>query len=550
MYDCDVLIVGAGPVGVTLALELALRKILFRIVDQVAERSDKSRALVIQPRTLELLSRHGHAQSLVDIGRPIRGVNVFVNHRRATTIGIEDAITGDSEFPFPLGISQADTERFLDDCLASYGTSVERPITAKSITQDGNGVTTKLEHRDGREETVRSKYVVGCDGAHSFVRHAAANLNFNGAEYNQDFLLCDAHLRNTSLPLDSFSMLLGDGTLLFFPMGGDRIRLVSAGQLISGDEELTLARFQSYLEKFAPPGHGTLTDSTWLARFRLHHRSVNSYRDGRLFVAGDAAHIHSPVGGQGMNTGIQDAVNLGWKLSAVLQGRTADPEALLNSYDAERRRVGEHLVQTTDQAFQFAANTNWLFLRMRNFVFSWLLPWVMPWVLQGARRERFYNFLTEFGVTYRKGPIVGAATGFNGPVGRGDRVPDGKLKAARIEAQVTVQGLCGGGSYHLLLFGGTEAGEGALLADELRAAREKVAGAMKDEVEARFVFSEANLPKEAELPDGSYVDSEGKVHAQYGFSGPGYVLVRPDLYVAHIGPLAQLDELVEFVKRL
>lgn len=546
MGDCDVLIIGAGPVGVTLALELAHQKVSFRIIDKAVERSDKSRAMVVQPRTLELFNRHGQAQSLASRGRVNRGASVVVSNKEAFKISLVGIGADDTEFPYPHGISQAETERFLDECLAGYGTKVERPVTAKSILQDDNGVTTVLEHAEGNEERVRAKYVVGCDGAHSFVRHAAPNLRFEGAPYAHDFLLCDAHIRDTTLPMDRFSLLLGNGAGIFFPMNDGRVRFVTSGE---NDEEPTLGLFQSYLEKFAPPGHGTLYDPVWITRFRLHHRGVSAYRDGRLFVAGDAAHIHSPVGGQGMNTGIQDAVNLGWKLAFALQNRTTDPEALLDSYDAERRPIGERLLSTTDQAFYAIFSSSWLFLTVRNFFFAWVLPYLVPRMLQGARRQRWYKFLTEFGVTYRKGPIVGAATGFTGPVGKGDRLPDGKADAARGGCRtVTVQSLCSGRNHTLLVFAGSETK--AVSTAGLAAATEKVAAAMKDTLETRYIFQGGNVPADGDLPEGSYVDSEDKIHAQYGFAKPGYVLVRPDLYVAHVGPLDQVDEVVEFAKKL
>ncbi|KAK0652873.1 FAD binding domain-containing protein [Cercophora newfieldiana] len=550
MYDCDVLIVGGGPVGVTLALELAQQKVSFRIVDQAPERSDKSRAMIIQPRTLELLNRHGHAQSLLSRGTLTRGLNIVIDNKQTGGISLESVEVDDTEFPLPLGISQADTEKFLDECLATHGAAVERPLAAKAITQDADSVTTTVENtKTGQQETIRSQYVVGCDGAHSFVRHAATNLTFPGAPYDQDFLLCDAHISFTSLPLDRFSLLLGpSGVLMVFPMGNGLVRLITSdAPSPDGDDTLTLAHFQAHLTKFAPPGAGTLSNPVWISRFRLHHRGVNSYRDGRLLLAGDAAHIHSPVGGQGMNTGIQDAVNLGWKLAAVIQHRTANPDKLLDSYDAERKRVGEHLLQTTDQAFSFGVSTNWLFMKVRNLMFQL----VMPRLMKGARRRSWYGFLTEFGVTYRKGPIVGASPGWKGIVGKGDRVPDGRVRpvggGAR-EETVTVQGICGGRRYCLLVFAGSGGKEKGVEGEEVVKARERVQGAMRDGVEGRFIFRE----EKDGLPEGSYVDGDGEVHARFGFASgrAGYVLVRPDLYVAHIGHLDQLDELVEFAKGL
>lgn len=243
-----------------------------------------------------------------------------------------------------------------------------------------------------------------------------------------------------------------------------------------------------------------------------------------------------------MNTGIQDAVNLGWKLAFVLQNRSSNPERLLDSYNAERKRVGEHLLQTTDQAFSWGVSSSWLLMKVRNLMFQF----VMPRLMKGARKRSWYGFLTEFGVTYRKGPVVGQGKGWKGGVGKGDRLPDGRVKAVGKGEEVTVQGVCGGRTYTLLVFAGS--GEKGVSGEEVVKAKERVQGVMKDAVEGVLVFREE---KEG-MPEGSFVDANGEVHARFGFGDgkPGYVLVRPDLYIAHIGHLNQLDELVEFAKGL
>lgn len=543
MADYDVLIVGAGPVGMSLALELARQHVKFRIIEKASARSDKSRALIVQPRTLELLNRYGDAaHALVSRGQPVRASATVINRKIVTKIQLDDLAPADTKFPMPLGLGQPDTERFLEECLANYGVKVERSIVAIDIVQDNTGVNTTLEGPGGTTTTVRTKYIVGCDGAHSLVRHAAANLTFEGAQYQQDFLLCDARLNGSILPRDHFSMCFGNGALAVFPLNSGLYRIVYMGSGATSAEEPTLELMQSLFDQFTPPGSGTLSEPAWLTRFRLHHRSVNSYRDGRIFVAGDAAHIHSPAGGQGMNTGIQDAINLGWKLAAVLQDRTDDPEGLLDSYDAERRRVGMHLVTGTDRLFSFIANANWLFVQLRNLIMPWILPYI---VANRDRRLKFFRFVTEFAVTYRKSPIVGMAKGFLGPVHGGDRVPDGKLVDIKSQVETSMQEVCGSTSHALVLFSGTVEGESATSA-EFRTSYEQVSRAMRDKVLPNYIFAGPQGPGHESGP--SFCDPEGTMHARFGFTAPGYVLVRPDLYVAHIGPLSQLNELLEFLK--
>jgi 2-polyprenyl-6-methoxyphenol hydroxylase-like FAD-dependent oxidoreductase len=538
MQSTDVLIIGAGPTGTTLALELALQNIPFRILDSAPTRTTQSRALVIQPRTLELLARHSITRDLLAHGNVGAGARVFVNKNLTAELDLGDLGFDDTAFPLPLWISQADTEQCLDAALRSRGHVVERPFTAKKIEQDDTGVTVVLRNgNDGSEERLRAKYVVGCDGAHSVVRHAA-ELKFEGSAYPQDFLLADLHL-DWSLRAEGDNRLImffGQGMLVVFPLQDGLFRLVvstTGRKLTAGeDAEPTLEDFRRVWSEMAP-GEAVLRDPVWITRFRLHHRGVDSYRKGRLFVAGDAAHIHSPAGGQGMNTGMQDAVNLGWKLASVLRGER--DEKLLDSYDIERRRVGEHLLKGTDRAFQFGSSGNPVFIFLRNF----LVPWVLPWAFgDRGRRARMFRFMSELGIRYRHSPVVGTASNYNGPLRGGDRAPDATLKDS--DGSTSMLGLCTGPSHHLIMFSGT----GSAAADDT---------ALQSHAD-RFTKASANLAKihkvftQKCLGSSGYLDDEGQLHARYGFVAPGYALIRPDGYVAHIGPLSAMDEFLEWLK--
>ncbi|KAK0636370.1 hypothetical protein B0T17DRAFT_613111 [Bombardia bombarda] len=504
MKNCDVLIVGAGPVGTTLALELALHHVSFRIIDKIRARSDESRAVFMQPRVLELLNHHGDAHVLESRGSPYREQVFFINKKEAGKLTYADFGPVDTTFPLPLILSQAETERFLDECLAKYGAAIERPFMAKTIAQDDDGVTTILEAPDGRKETIRSKYVVGCDGAHSVVREAA-NIEFEGTTYPQDFILCDTH---------------------------------------------------EFLNKFELGDSGTLYDPTWLARFRLHHRGASRYRNGRLFVAGDAAHIHSPAGGQGMNTGIQDSVNLGWKLAWALRGTAAaasvDKEALLDSYHAERHPVAQKVLKGTYRLFSFASSGNWLVRQIRNFIVPFALPKLTA---SESRRRRIFELMSQIAIGYRGSPIVGRASGrLRETVQSGDRLPDGKLErkqCGRITAagetrRIAVQRLCSGTTYHLLLFSGTNDGNPAT-AETLEDARDELLHVLKNEIQVHIVVAGGH-DGVGSVSSSYYADLEDRVHAQYGFANPGYVLVRPDLYIVHIGLLEDFGELLDFLR--
>ncbi|KAK4157528.1 FAD binding domain-containing protein [Chaetomidium leptoderma] len=576
-HDCDVLVVGAGPVGMALALELALQGVSFRIIDRVPVRNENSRALVMQPRTLELLNRHGAADTMISRGRIVRGGEVYINKQRASGLRLDDLGTTDTEFPLPLNVSQVETEKFLDECLSKYDISVERPVTATSIIQDDTGVTSTLELPDGKSETIRSKYVVGCDGAHSVVRHASEKMTFPGAPYPQDFVLCDVHLHDSNIDQNLFSLHLSNkGVLGLLPINNEIVRVVaSRSQLAVEDQDLpTLDQLQAYFTTMTPPGSGTLYDPVWLTRFRLHHRCVNQYRDGRLFVAGDAAHIHSPAGGQGMNAGIQDAINLGWKLAHSLslqsqQPKSDDPQsftataaaaaadALLDTYDLERRPVGLALLQGTDRIFAFISSPNPWFVPFRNFVLRHIVPRVSK---SQARRKKMFHFMSQFGVSYRGCTrLVGEASSSCGffrrgaaaaaaAVRGGDRLPDGKLwrdMTNSDERETSLQRVCVGAPHHLLLFSGRGGGLGQ--GGELERAAERVVAACHTVVKVHYIAGDDGGRLSQGGPEW-FADPAGGLHARFGFGDKaGYVLVRPDGYVAHIGPLAKLDQFVSFL---
>ncbi len=435
--ETDVLIIGAGPTGLALALELATRGVACRIVDKLAERSDKSRAFVVHARTLELLDRHGLADELVARGRTtLAGEIVVEGHKRADIV-LADIGVEDTRFPFLLFLSQVETERVLERAFAATGGQVERPAELVALAQDGAGVRARLRRGDAEDE-VTARWVVGCDGAHSFVRKAAG-LSFAGAPYEQNFMLADVAI-DWAEPPRLRALLMRSGLMMMIPFPGDLYRLVCAGGPTTGDP--TLADFQALFDE-ASPYAGRLHDPAWLARFRLHHRGVAHYRVGRLFVAGDAAHIHSPAGGQGMNTGIQDAINLGWKLAMVVRGEA--PEALLDSYDAERLPVGRRLLEVTDRMFGVLATSSRPLLALRNL----LVPFLAPALLASRhRREKAFRFVSQLAIRYRKSPIVAPdrEAWAEGP-GPGERACDAPFGDGTLLAALR------DGDHRLLVFG-------------------------------------------------------------------------------------------------
>ncbi|KAI1384955.1 FAD binding domain-containing protein [Hypoxylon trugodes] len=530
MQETDVLIVGGGPTGMTLALELAVNGIPFRIIDKEIQRSDKSRALGVQPRTLELLNRHGDVREFISRGNLSSGTTFYLNGKKAADIDIS-GLAENTAFPLILIISQCETEYFLDGCAKKHGFEVERGVEAKSIVQAAEGATATLKKPDGTEEVVRAKYIVGADGAHSVVRHAAERLTFQGAAYPQDFILCDASIRNTKMAWNRFSLCMGRGSLAVFPLKDGTCRVVVSRINANPDVEPTLEVFQSMLNQLLPEA-GELYDPTWITQFHLHHRGVNSYRDRRLFVAGDAAHIHSPAGAQGMNTGIQDAINLGWKLAKVIRGER--PGSFLDSYDRERRPIGQNLLETSDKMFTWGCSSNPFFVSFRNVMFTWVLPW---FVSSRNRRANIFKFISEFGISYRASDAVGTASGYSGPVMGGDRVPDRKIKIMGDERHFLE--LITPDFHHLVLLSGV--GENAAAKEVMTEVQSMLKDNNPDKAKLHMVFN-----KDANA-DG-HIDIENRLHKDFGCSKPSYVYIRPDGYVEHIGLLSQLEELWDWVR--
>ena len=338
----EVLIVGAGPTGLSLAITLRRWGVPVRIIDRNAQPTSVSKALALWSASLEALQGMGVVDRFVAEGQRLNALCVGEGDRRLATLAVGEGI--DSPFPFPLLLPQSRTEALLTERLAELGVTIERSVELVGLSQDASGVTATLHHADGHDETVRTKYLAGCDGARSAVRQAL-DITFEGYTEPQTFLLADVKIDGGNL--DHRSIYLwwhNGGTVAMFPFGNEVWRIFSMRGEDSpkGDEPATLEEMQRCVDRFGPRGL-RIHDPSWLSIFRINERLVTKYRVGRCFLAGDAAHIHSPAGGQGMNTGIQDAVNLGWKLAHVLNG-AGNSEVLLDSYEAERRPIARAVI--------------------------------------------------------------------------------------------------------------------------------------------------------------------------------------------------------------
>ena len=394
----NVLIIGAGPVGLTLAIELARYAVPVRIVEKAAHRTDKSKALVLWSRTLELLDHQpAGSEPFREVGFKADAVNFFAGEKRIGRVSMDSVET---PYPYALMIPQSETERLLEERLNALGVRVEREVEAVSVSLRSDGADAMLRHPDGREERASADWLAGCDGAHSLVRHTVG-ATFAGETMDSDWMLADVHMSGYPAPNTEASVYWHkDGVFVIFPISPGRYRLL-ANLPPSGEAHPptpTLEQVQAITDRRGPPGM-TAFDPIWLAGFCINGRKVSSYRWGRAFLCGDAAHVHSPAGGQGMNTGMQDAFNLAWKLAAVAHGVCR--EMLLESYSAERSEVGEHVLADAQRLTIVGTMRNPVAQTIRNAVGHLMLG------LEPVQHA-FANTMTEVSVGYPKSPLNGS----------------------------------------------------------------------------------------------------------------------------------------------
>jgi 2-polyprenyl-6-methoxyphenol hydroxylase-like FAD-dependent oxidoreductase len=445
----DVLVVGAGPTGLTLALQLAMFGVRVRIIDRGTDRVHESRALAIQARTLEVLAGSGVTDELVERGNTTVRLRIHSGNRE-TGVPLFDLGLPDTAHPYLLFLSQAETERILGEHLTAAGVRVERRVELVDLTDgtDAAMAAATLRHRDGSDERVSARYVVGCDGAHSTVRQLSG-IGFTGGAYPQTFVLADLEADGVA-PGAAHAFLSGPGMLFFFPLLHPATWRILAmrppADPTPSDAPVALDEIQALTDAYTG-GTVQVRDPVWMTNFRLHHRAATRYRAGRVFLAGDAAHIHSPAGAQGMNTGIQDAVNLAWKLAHALRG--VDDPALLDSYHTERAPVGRTVLRFTDRAFTAATSTNPLVRTLRTR----LAPALIPLVLKpSALRAHGFRILAQLAIRYRHSPLSldGPHPPRRGPKA-GDRLPD--APTVHNGQPTTLHRLIAAPGWHLLLCG-------------------------------------------------------------------------------------------------
>jgi 2-polyprenyl-6-methoxyphenol hydroxylase-like FAD-dependent oxidoreductase len=414
MTQTDVLVAGAGPTGLVLALWLTKLGVKVRIVDKSAEPGTTSRALAVQARTLELYRQLDLTEAVIADGHRVPAVNLWVKGETAARIAFGSVGLDITPYPFLHIFPQDRHERLLIDRLQALGVNVERQTELIGFTENEDGVIARLRAPNGREIDCPTAYVAGCDGARSIVRETLGT-GFPGGTYGQIFYVADVEAGGPAINGELHIDLDEADFLGVFPLAGQgRARLIGTVGDERADRADTLG-FSDVGDRAIGHLKVGVRSVNWFSTYHVHHRVTGHFRKGRAFLLGDAAHIHSPAGGQGMNTGIGDAINLAWKLAAVVAGRA--PDSLLDSYEAERIGFARRLVATTDRIFSFATAEGRLADILRTRVAALLIPRVAAF---DAVREYLFRTVSQVMLNYRGGPL---SRGSAGHVHGGDRLP-------------------------------------------------------------------------------------------------------------------------------
>jgi 2-polyprenyl-6-methoxyphenol hydroxylase-like FAD-dependent oxidoreductase len=534
----DVLIIGAGPAGLIVAALLAEYGVDFRILDSKPGPVEQSRAALVHVRTLELLDRLGLAEEAVARGVITTTVEIYEHGRRAASFPLAGSgAEAATPFPFALGLGQHQTEQLLVEHLAARGREVSWRTTLTGLTVTPTQTTAAVRRSDSTEDTISARWVVGADGAGSTVRQTLG-VDFSGGTYSQTGLLADVELEvptDQDLPSGTLRLNLTSGGFVgIFGLGDRRHRLfgaVPAGFTASNTSaevshepyaEVASADIQRWLDGYFAVD-ARIRSTRWTALFRIHSRIADQFRSGPAFLVGDAAHIHSPAGGQGMNLGIGDAFNLGWKLALVVTGQAH--EQLLDSYEAERHPVAKTVLRGTDRGFALETTSNPVARWVRTNIATRLIG---PLTRLSVVRSAIFALFSQLWIAYRHSPAV-AEESIRGAKPRpGERAPFAYFEVTHDRASIF--DVCGGVRHHLLLFDGPTPGPNG--------------NSQRHLIESLLAQYAVDITIH-ELPA-----TERSLHERYGARSPRIWLIRPDGHLAYSGSPEDLDGLRTYLDRI
>lgn len=395
----DVLIVGAGPTGLMMACQLAVHQVSFRIIDKRSKPLHNSGALIVQARTLEIFQQLGIAREAISQGIRADKIDILYNAVKIAGTSVKNIGKNLSQFPFLLLLEQPKTEKLLTKFLEERGYYVERGVAFRRFAEDKNGITTKVIMPDGSDQTIFSKYIIGADGSRSAVRDFL-NIPFRGKIYSKPIFILDSGISGITPDVISFAFSK-KSVAGFFPLGSQRWR-------VDGCFPYRVKRSETISLETVTKGLGSwnnlnfvLHDTDWFSVSHSQQKYARSIRVGNCFLAGDAAHVNTPVGAQGMNAGIQDVHNLAWKLAFVLKQK-AKP-ALLDSYPAERMDITKGFARYADLIFKLVTNSNFITTLFRTIVLKMYFKRIFPKLETNEKsRLKFFNSISQIGINYKQ----------------------------------------------------------------------------------------------------------------------------------------------------
>jgi 2-polyprenyl-6-methoxyphenol hydroxylase-like FAD-dependent oxidoreductase len=511
----DVIVVGAGPVGLAAGCELARHGARVRVIDKLAQPTDQSRAIAVHARSLDMFDRMGIVDELLSTGIKAIAMQMYAGGRKLFRVPLGEV---DSAFPFTLTTTQTETERVLDEHLQSLGVTVERGVELVALSQDDEGVHLTLQ-RGGSTERATASWVIGADGAHSSVRKLVGT-KLAGSFVGERFLLGDVDAEH-NLDRDSMHTFFSpDGPVIVLPMRDGRMRFLAEVHDAPGtplNMNPTQDELQAILDRRI--GGIRVLQSHWLTNFEIRHARVRAYRWGRVFLAGDAAHIHSPAGGQGMNTGMQDVFNLAWKLAAVINGDGGD--TLLDSYEAERAPVADSVITFTNRLTK-AGTLSGAPRRIRDVVIKTLSR--VP-----AARRVMAETAEEVNVAYKDSPIAVGRRPKHAKVGAGQHVPHATDEAV----QKQLRAACGPQTFNHVV---------------MTVAAGQVAPAAGGPGQVQVLVSTNDAPVAGY--NAVVADPKGVVAQRFGLKNGGRVVIRPDGYLGAIAALDDTTTIVDYFAKI
>jgi len=435
----DVLVVGAGPTGLALAVQLIRNGIDFVIIDKTETITPYSKAIGVQARTLEIYDQIGLADAAVRQGTIGEKIRMFAGGELRAEFDFGNIGEGMSPFPFVLMLEQSKNETLLYDYIRTSGQDVVWSTELENLKQDADGVTASVKHVDGTRDEINAKYMVGCDGPRSLTRHLLG-LEFEGSTFERVFYVADAQI-DWQMDHNALQICLAEESfVIFFPLKGDkRWRIVGTfpDEFSKDTDEILYEEIEQRIKEQAEI-ELDIHDVEWFSTYKVHSRHVEKFSSGRCFLAGDSAHVHTPVGAQGMNTGIQDGYNLAWKLAMTLRGEAGDK--LLDTYNDERLANAKNLLRTTDRMFHLAADDDWYIAFLRVHV----LPFVAGTLLGFDSIKRLlFPLVSQIGINYRKSRL---SVGDDFKIKAGDRMPYFEIDGASIYDRLRDP------KFHLLIF--------------------------------------------------------------------------------------------------